>query len=313
MPDITKSLRYPGTAIQHGDSGIFPYRVKLRLFELGYFDEEVTGKKIEKIKSERFGSDSVAAAKAFQKANGLKDDGIVGPITWAALFNENAAARAETSSTTSSETTEAIEVPSHFTSDLQAELAEALEKVSDTRRALCLRALSYAIDPSHPGSYPRSLYIRGANLFNKDLTENVITASRIESGAASQPQYYDDGRKEFMLRAVSANPDITGADCSGGVVGLWRKQEVQASGFDANANTLYGRYCVETDDPQPGDLAWKDGHVGLYVGAGRIVEWAGGAYGCQLTKANDRRCYDYVAKKVSKMSAWQAYGDPTCY
>ena len=36
-----------------------------------------------------FGPKTEAAVKAWQKANGLKDDGIVGPTTWAKLFGES--------------------------------------------------------------------------------------------------------------------------------------------------------------------------------------------------------------------------------
>ena len=36
----------------------------------------------------KFGPKTEAAVKAWQKANGLKDDGIVGPTTWAKLFGE---------------------------------------------------------------------------------------------------------------------------------------------------------------------------------------------------------------------------------
>ena len=36
----------------------------------------------------KFGPKTEAAVKAWQKANGLKDDGIVGPATWAKLFGE---------------------------------------------------------------------------------------------------------------------------------------------------------------------------------------------------------------------------------
>ena len=37
----------------------------------------------------KFGPKTEAAVKAWQKTNGLKDDGIVGPATWAKLFGES--------------------------------------------------------------------------------------------------------------------------------------------------------------------------------------------------------------------------------
>ena len=37
-----------------------------------------------------FGPKTEAAVKAWQKANGLKDDGIVGDATWSKLFGESA-------------------------------------------------------------------------------------------------------------------------------------------------------------------------------------------------------------------------------
>ena len=37
----------------------------------------------------KFGPKTEAAVKAWQKANGLKDDGIVGDATWAKLFGES--------------------------------------------------------------------------------------------------------------------------------------------------------------------------------------------------------------------------------
>jgi hypothetical protein len=254
----------------------------------------------------RFGDESYEATKAFQRANGLTPDGVIGRHTWAALFPAQSADGGEADAGE-------IEIPAHIPNGIRAALKTGLAGISETRRALCLTALNYAIDPDKPGDYPRSLYIRGGNIFNKDLSENVITQARIVSGAARQPEFYDNGRKEFMLRAVAQNPAITGADCSGGVVGLWRKLGVKSAGFDANANTLYARHCTETTSPNPGDLAWKSGHIGLYVGAGRIVEWAGGAYGCQLTQMDERRCYDYVKGRKSRMSAWQGYGDPKHY
>ena len=294
MSDITKNTVAFSRNIKRYMTGDDVLYAKLRLVALGFLRAATKSK---------FGDESYEATKAFQQANGLEADGVIGKYTWGALFP----------SETLDDPVSVPEVPDIFSDQIRSAISIDLAQVSDERKSICLLALNYAIDPYNPGDYPRSLYIRGGNLFNKDLSENVITAARVESGAARQPEYYDDGRKAFMLRAVSANPAITGADCSGGVVGLWRKEGVQSAGFDANANTLYERHCDETVSPAPGDLAWKSGHIGLYVGAGRIVEWAGGAYGCQLTKADDRRCYDYVKGRLSKMSAWQAYGDPKHY
>jgi hypothetical protein len=69
---------------------------------------------------------------------------------------------------------------------------------------------------------------------------------------------------------------------------------------------------VQTNSPQPADLAWKSGHIGLYVGGGYVVEWVGGAYGCQLTKAN-RKVFNFVDGKLHTMGKWSAYGDPKIY
>ncbi len=52
---------------------------KDRLVELGYLYAST---------KMRFGDDSYRATKAFQEANGLEADGIIGQLTWAALFGE---------------------------------------------------------------------------------------------------------------------------------------------------------------------------------------------------------------------------------
>ena len=62
-----------------------------------------------------------------------------------------------------------------------------------------------------PAQYPRSLYIRGGNLYNTDLTVNTITAARIEDGAwlADAPycaihRIASAGRVRGVLRACVA-------------------------------------------------------------------------------------------------------------
>lgn len=271
--------------------------VKDRLLELGYLHASTTRK---------FGNDSYRAAKAFQAAKGLQADGIVGPLTLAALFAETGAAAPAA----------AVEIPGRFSAVIEAALGPALASVSPIRRQICLDALQYAIDPYNPPAYPRSLYIRGGNLYNQNLRPNVITLARIASGAKAQPEYYDGGRRQLMEAAVQSNPSITGADCSGGIVGLLRHAKVVSAGFDANANTLAGaRHAVPVAKAalKAGDWVHRDGHIGLYAGGGYVVEWIGGEYGCQLTKLADRRCYSFLAGNVTRMGAWTGFFDPTYY
>jgi peptidoglycan hydrolase-like protein with peptidoglycan-binding domain len=44
----------------------------------------------------RFGADTRAAVRAFQRENARKQDGVVGPLTFAALFGQNARLRRRT-------------------------------------------------------------------------------------------------------------------------------------------------------------------------------------------------------------------------
>lgn len=69
--------------LKKGSTGADVRAAKDRLFALGCYDA-----KIKEIKNNTFGSDTVAAVKKFQTANGLQVDGVIGALTWAALFGE---------------------------------------------------------------------------------------------------------------------------------------------------------------------------------------------------------------------------------
>jgi peptidoglycan hydrolase-like protein with peptidoglycan-binding domain len=293
---LTRNLRY-------GSEGDDVYTIKQRLFELGWYDADITT-----VVKHTFGADTRRAVRRFQAANGLSVDGIVGPITFGALFAEESAAEVPEGDVQSPEGRDGI--PSNIGDEAACVIRSALAGETETRCGIVLDALGFAYDPDVPADYPHSLYIRGGNLYNTDLTPNVITLSRIASGAKRQPEYYDGGRKEMMERAVAANPSITGADCSGGVVGLLRHAQVVASGFDRSANGFAGSSDVRSvskAELRCADFVHKNGHIGLYAGGGYAVEWMGGAYGCQLTRLDDRRGWNFVKGCLSKFGAWTAF------
>ena len=249
-------------------------------------------------------------------------DGKVGPITWNALFNV-IAPPVDAGIPSDDGQPEVIPgagfdvslIPANISRAKAAKIAADLAKVSETRQKLVIRALEFAYDRDLKGQYPLSFYIRGGNAVNKDLTPNVMTQAKLDAyfRNANYAPYYDGGRDDMMRDAsVASGYQNWGFDCSGLNVGLLRLFLLVSSGFDANANTLYSRYCTPTTNPRPGDLLWKDGHAGCYVGGGLGVEAAGGAYGCQLVPVATRRIWNFVSQQFNKMSDWRDFGKWKC-
>ena len=192
---------------------------------------------------------------------------------------------------------------------LQA-VAQALQSVSPLRRQLVEAALPFCYDPHGPqvAAFPKSLYIWGANLYGPDGDLYCPTSASVELLAARKPAFFSGGRREMMLSALqnaaSLGAPLSGADCSGAIVGLWRRFGLVEGRFDAIANKLLHEPLsrpIQKTDLLPGDLVGFDGHVGLYAGAGRVVEWAGGAYGCQLTRLTGRCCWSFTEKRLIRM------------
>lgn len=250
---------------------------------------------------DKFGNDTLAAVKRFQEDKGLY--GVITADTWAAI---EAAVEKQG---------EPAEIPANISESKAALISTSLLSVSEVRKKIVLEALRHAYDPAKPSKYPPSLYIRGGNLYNSDFTINTITAARIESGAKKQPEYYTAAAKQIMLEAVAANPATTGADCSGGIVGLMRFARVVGGGYDATADNLCSAQSTKIDKSQlvAGDWVGRTGHIGLYVGGGYVVEWAGHKLGCQLTDLDNRKCYDFTTGKINSAGAWTKFRKPKAY
>ena len=281
--------------------------VKDALLSLGFYNS-----KIKQITNNTFGSDTFVAVCKFQRAKGLEDDGIVGPQTWAAL--EEALAAEE-------KPAKEVDFPSldkmkHISATHRAAIAKDLANVSELRQKIVLEILNYAYDKDVPGE-PRALYIFGANLYDKDLKLNYADAAEIEKHAKRYPNYFSGGRKEWMLEQVKKNPKLLASDCSGMEVGYLREHKLVPSSFDTTANnfTTAKQYStpINKKDLKPGDWVGKAGHIGTYVGGGLVVEFYGGAYGCQLTELNNRRGWNFVAKRLEAGSPWTRFCRPTFY
>jgi len=288
MPEFVRALKRS----MSGDDVLL---AKQRLVTLGYLYAAT---------KRTFGSDTLKSVKAFQLANGLEVDGIIGPLTWSALFSENE----------EKPTIEAVIIPERFSPEARQAIGIALAQVSDIRREICLDALQFAVEAESNPESMLAFYIRGGNMYNKDLSLNVMTSAKLKSyfrREEYQP-YFDGGRKELIEEtAMRSMYQLPGCDCSGLIVGLVRKHGIYDAGFDANANTLGGSHTIKTTNPQAGDWACKSGHIGLYVGGGYEVEAAGGAYGIQLSK--NRRIFNLLTRKVQRFSTWEYYGDPKRY
>ena len=99
-------------------------------------------------------------------------------------------------------------------------------------------------------------------------------------------------------------------------VGYLRKFGYVDAKFDETANNLCSNtYSVKISrsDLKPGDWVGRDGHIGTYVGGGYVVEFYGGAYGCQLTHVDSREGYDFIQGKTVAGTKWTKFRDPRYY
>ena len=284
--------------LHHGDSGEDVLYIKRQLFEKGYYPSSVKA-----INSDRWGNDTDRAVENFRSR--YVPQGEINQVLWDAIV--------------SAEPLPEPEIPSNIGSTARLAIDHALQGISARRKAMVLNALMFAWDPEQPSEFPYSFYIRGANLYDGVGSLHVMTKARLDAyfKRSAYSQYFSNGRKEMMLKASEANGyTASGADCSGGVVGLLRNAELVKSGWDCSADGFYkqtGSWShVSPAEILPGDLVHKSGHIGMYVGGGYTVSWEGGAYGCQLIQVGKdldqkRRDFDFVSRSYKTLGAWEHF------
>ena len=133
--------------------------------------------------------------------------------------------------------------------------------------------------------------------FGQKCTESLLQSKRKQ-----YPSHYGSGRLARYRGHIAAGQIC--ADCVGGAIkwAVWsdlgRKENVYASGGcpDTTADGMF-RLCKERGmdwgsignlPDEPGVALRSAGHVGVYIGGGKAVEWRGFNYGCVITEVKQR-------------------------
>lgn len=273
-----------------------------------------------------FGSNTEKAVKEYQQEHkdtsgkALSIDGKIGEKTWAAIErdyknNKLAPDKSESEETEDSTNSISLDDYTHISKDKREKIEKDLSEVSEIRQKIVLELLKYAYDKDISGDV-RALYIFGSNMYDTKLNINYADEDEIDKAARIYPDYFTGGRKDWMKQQVKRSSTLPAADCSGCIVGYMRKNKLVNNSFDTTANNLCSNSyssSISKSSLKPGDWVGYNGHVGTYIGGDYVVEFAGGAYGCQLTNLNSRKLYDFVNKKVKSGTAWNKFRKPKYY
>jgi peptidoglycan hydrolase-like protein with peptidoglycan-binding domain len=251
-----------------------------------------------------FGPITNDAVIQFQKYAGIEVDGIVGPETRSAL--QKALSEQMKGPLNS------LDFP-YVSPTVISEINLALAGETELRIELVSEVLRWV--------WPCGSYIYGANLYKPDLTVQVPTVEYINERAEQHPAFFTGGRKEFLiahyLECVQKGIPQACSDCSGLMVGIWRKAHIVSNTFDATANSIYRNYCTDIDKAtlRPADCLFrKTGsgvpHMGMYLGSQWTIEAVGTAYGIQLSKLNQHEVRNQMSGMVEDKALFNAFGRP---
>ena len=108
------------------------------------------------------------------------------------------------------------------------------------------------------------------------------------------PSQYKSSRDKQIKKDIEEGRTVT--DCCGLIKGFMMTRDngqiVYTPSLDLGANTYYNRATekgtIKTMPDIPGLAVWKEGHIGIYVGNGEVIEARGFDYGVQKYKLADR-------------------------
>ena len=141
--------------------------------------------------------------------------------------------------------------------------------------------------------YCNKLYSAGARYwfgtFGQTASNNLWKVKKQQ-----YPSQYKSSRDKQIKKDIEEGRTVT--DCSGLIKGfmmtLDNGQIVYTPSLDLGANTYYNQATekgtIKTMPDIPGLAVWKEGHIGVYVGNGEVIEARGFDYGVQKYKLSDR-------------------------
>lgn len=108
------------------------------------------------------------------------------------------------------------------------------------------------------------------------------------------PSQYKSSRDKQIKKDIEEGRIVT--DCSGLIKGFMMTRDngqiVYTPSLDLGANTYYNKATekgtIKTMPDIPGLAVWKEGHIGVYIGNGEVIEARGFDYGVQKYKLSDR-------------------------
>lgn len=145
---------------------------------------------------------------------------------------------------------------------------------------------------------------------------NILTRSLFEMKLEQYPE--DVGRYEEYIADNYIGKRT--ADCVGLIKGYsWYDPQTESFGYavngmpDLSANQIYEyaseKGSIETIPEIPGLLVWMDGHVGVYIGNGEVIEAMGTHYGVVRTQLHRRNWQAWA--KVPGITYIEESKDPT--